>query len=44
MLGQVILQNNQVQDEIDVSGFSRGIYIAMFEQNNSRQSFLIIKK
>ncbi|CAL67188.1 S8 family serine peptidase [Christiangramia forsetii] len=44
MLGQVILQKDQVQNEIDLSGFSKGIYIAMFEQNNSRQSFLIIKK
>jgi len=44
MLGQVILQKNRVQNEIDLSGFSKGIYIAMFEQNNSRQSFLIIKK
>ncbi|SDR66915.1 S8 family serine peptidase [Gramella sp. MAR_2010_147] len=43
-LGQIILQRDQVKDEIDLSGFSRGIYIAMFEQNNSRQSFLIIKK
>jgi len=44
MLGQVVLQNNQVQDKIDVSGFSRGVYIAMFEKNNFRESFLIIKK
>lgn len=43
-LGQMILKKEQVQNEIDLSGFSRGIYIAMFEQNNSRQSFLIIKK
>ncbi|MCB7480794.1 S8 family serine peptidase [Christiangramia sediminis] len=43
-LGRIILKREQVQNEIDLSGFSRGIYIAMFEQNNSRQSFLIIKK
>ncbi|WP_300434547.1 S8 family serine peptidase [Christiangramia sp.] len=43
-LGQVLLQQEQREDKIDLSGFSRGIYIIMFEQNNSRQSFLIIKK
>ena len=42
--GRVITQKDQVENEIDLSGFSRGIYIAMFEQNNSRQSYLIIKK
>ena len=42
--GQKILEIMNVQDEIDLSGFSRGIYIAMFEQNNFRKSFLIIKK
>lgn len=42
--GQMVLQKKNIQNEIDLSGFSRGIYIAMFEQNNSRESFLIIKK
>ncbi|MDX1544431.1 MAG: S8 family serine peptidase [Christiangramia sp.] len=42
--GQKILEKDNVQNEIDLSGFSRGIYIAMFEQNNFRKSFLIIKK
>ncbi|MDR5590760.1 S8 family serine peptidase [Christiangramia sp. SM2212] len=43
-IGQIVLQKKNVQEEIDLSGFSRGIYIAMFEQNNTRESFLIIKK
>lgn len=42
--GQQILEKKNVQNEIDLSGFSRGIYIAMFEQNNFRKSLLIIKK
>lgn len=43
-LGHVLLQKNNVQNEIDLTGFSRGIYIVMFEQNNSRNSFLILKE
>lgn len=43
-LGQMLLEKEDVHDEIDLSGFPRGIYIAMFEQNNFRKSFLIIKK
>lgn len=42
--GQRLLKTTNIEDEIDLSGFSRGIYIAMFEKNNSTQSFLIIKK
>ena len=43
-LGQKLLTKNNVQNEIDLSGFSRGTYIVMFEQNNRRESYLIIKK
>ncbi|MBT8295889.1 MAG: T9SS type A sorting domain-containing protein, partial [Gramella sp.] len=43
-LGQKLLHKKKVQNQIDLTGFSSGIYIVMFEQNNSRESFLIIKK
>lgn len=43
-LGQKLLEKENVEDQIDLSGFSRGIYIAMFEKNNFRKSFIIIKK
>ena len=43
-LGQQLLQKTVTGNEIDLSGFSRGIYIIMFEQNNSRESHLIIKE
>ncbi|HKJ47645.1 MAG TPA: S8 family peptidase, partial [Christiangramia sp.] len=43
-LGHVLLQKKNVQNEIDLTGFSRGIYIVMFEKNNERNSFLILKE
>ena len=43
-LGQKLLYQENVQNQIDLTGFSRGIYIVMFEHNNSKESFLIIKK
>ena len=43
-LGQKLLQQENVEKEIDLSGFPKGIYIVMFEQKNSRRSHLIIKK
>ena len=42
--GQKIWLKQAEDYEIDLSGFSRGIYIAMFEQNNQKESVLIIKK
>ncbi|MBT8319076.1 MAG: S8 family serine peptidase [Gramella sp.] len=43
-LGQKLLHKKKVQNQIDLTGFSSGIYIVMFEQNNSRNSFLILKE
>ncbi|MFV8224563.1 S8 family serine peptidase [Christiangramia aquimixticola] len=42
--GRLLYITDQNQKEIDLSGFSRGIYIAMFEKNNSKKSFILIKK
>ncbi|TRO65272.1 S8 family serine peptidase [Christiangramia sabulilitoris] len=43
-LGQKILHQKNTKDKIDLTGFSSGIYIVMFEQNSSKKSFLIIKE
>ena len=44
LTGRLILQLENVDDRIDVSGFSKGIYIAKFENENTRKSLLIVKK
>lgn len=43
-LGQKLYEKDDDNYEINLSGFSRGIYIAMFEQNGVKKSSLIIKK
>lgn len=44
MLGQKLVEKSTSEKEIDLSGFSRGIYIVMFEQQNKiKKSTLIIK-
>lgn len=43
-LGQKLFEKEDDNYEINLSGFSRGIYIAMFEQNGIKKSSLIIKK
>ena len=42
--GKMVLSERSVSSEINLSGFSRGIYIAMFESENTTEKFLIIKK
>ncbi len=42
--GQMLLHKKNEKNQIDLTGFSRGFYIVMFEQNNKRNSFLIIKE
>ncbi|MCM4154505.1 S8 family serine peptidase [Gramella sp. AN32] len=44
IIGRKILERDQVEEQIDLSGFSRGIYIAMFEKDNFNESRIIIKK
>ncbi|AVR45876.1 hypothetical protein C7S20_11780 [Christiangramia fulva] len=43
-LGQKLFEKLDDNYEINMAGFSRGIYIAMFEQDGIRKSSLIIKK
>ena len=43
-LGKKVLHKTNVQKQIDLTGFSRGIYIIMFEGNNNQESLLIIKE
>jgi len=40
----MVLNERSVSSQINLSDFSRGIYIAMFESENVTEKFLIIKK
>ncbi|WP_026915550.1 S8 family serine peptidase [Christiangramia portivictoriae] len=42
--GIMIRSEKSVSSEIDLSAFSRGVYIAMFESESTIEKFLIIKK
>lgn len=44
LTGKLLLYQQNVNKKIDLSGFSRGIYIAKFERQNFRKSLLISKK
>ncbi len=42
--GRLMLSLKNINNQIDFSGFSKGIYIAKFENENTRKSLLIVKK
>lgn len=44
LTGRLIQNLENVDDQIDLSGFSKGIYIAKFENATMRKSLLIVKK